>query len=352
MRKRKVMERFGMKKSVILLAAAGVCSASASAYAQSSVTLFGVADESVRYVSNGGSDAFSIASGGMAASRWGLRADEDLGGGTMVRAWLEGTVNFNDGTGNASRYWNRRSTISMLGSFGELRVGHDLTPSYTSFGEFDTFGVSGLADQGKFYSDGLGSGIQTTGLWARADNMVAYFTPHGLGGFYANVAYAFSNNQPATRYEGARVGYSNQQINVTAAYGAFAGLEGTYKRYAVAGSYDLSLVKFLGTVVRNEYMEGARLVSQVGAIVPVNPYLSLRANFTRVSDSGELNGVSFDKNHATQVAVGYIYALSKRTSTYGTLVRLSNKGNSSFGLGSPPSGRLLIGAELGVSHNF
>ncbi|MBY4804417.1 porin [Burkholderia cepacia] len=179
---------------------------SGAAAAQSSATLFGVADASVRQIGNGSDAAYSIGSGGLAASRIGFRADEDIGGGTKVRAWLEGTVNYNDGTGNPSRYWNRRATLSVIDRYGELRMGHDLTPSYTSFGEFDTFGVSGLADQGKFYSTAFGSGIEATGLWARADNMIAYYTPPSLGGFYAQAAYALGGGERAKRYAGGRIG--------------------------------------------------------------------------------------------------------------------------------------------------
>ncbi|WP_174909623.1 porin [Burkholderia diffusa] len=330
----------------------GMLMISGAAAAQSSATLFGVADASVRRIGNGADAAYSIGSGGLAASRLGFRADEDIGGGTKVRAWLEGTVNFNDGTGNPSRYWNRRSTLSVIDRYGELRMGHDLTPSYTSFGEFDTFGVSGLADQGKFYSTAFGSGIEATGLWARADNMIAYYTPPRLGGFYAQAAYALGGGERAKRYAGGRVGYANDAVNVTAAFGVFDGLQGPLKRIGFAVSYDLKYLTLLGSAVRNQYLEASRLIAQAGVIVPVNPFLSFRANFTRVSESGALGKTSIDANHATQVAVGYTYALSKRTSTYGTVVRLSNKGGDAFGFGTQPVGRLLVGAELGVSHRF
>jgi predicted porin len=53
-----------------------------TAYAQSNVTLHGLIDESLNYVSNeGGHSAFTQASGNMQGSRWGIKGTEDLGGG-------------------------------------------------------------------------------------------------------------------------------------------------------------------------------------------------------------------------------------------------------------------------------
>jgi len=62
--------------------AALLLASSAAASAQSSVTLFGIVDLGLRHVSNEGVGALnSMASGGNATSRFGLRASEDLGGG-------------------------------------------------------------------------------------------------------------------------------------------------------------------------------------------------------------------------------------------------------------------------------
>jgi len=325
----------------------------AVAAAQSNVVLFGVADASVRVVNGGNGTAYSIGSGGLAASRFGIRTQEDLGYGIAAGAWMEGTVNYNDGTGNSSRFWNRRATVSLLGPLGEVRLGHDLTPGYTSFGEFDTFGVSGLADQGKFYSTAFGSGIEATGLWARADNMISYFTPNSLGGFYANLATAFGENVAAKKYNGGRIGYASGPLNVTAAYSVFDGLKGNLKRSALAASYDFGVARFLASTVRNQYLSAARQVTQVGVVVPISPAASVRANYTRASESGALNGASIDPNHATQIAMGFTYDFSKRTTLYGTLVYLANKGTSAFNFGtSQPPGSRLRGGELGVSHRF
>jgi predicted porin len=74
-----------MKISRIAVASLGLFAT--TAFAQSSVTLYGVADAGIEYLSNvpsaspGGSNQVRMTSGNMSTSRWGLRGVEDLGGG-------------------------------------------------------------------------------------------------------------------------------------------------------------------------------------------------------------------------------------------------------------------------------
>lgn len=323
--------------------------------AQSSVTVFGVADAALRRITTGDHTVYSLGSGGYAASRFGLRGSEDLGAGLAASAWLEGTVNFDDGTGNSSRFWNRRSTVSLTGGFGEIRLGHDLTPSYTAFGEFDTFGVSGLADQGKFHSTAFGSGIEGTGVWARADNMLAYYTPGGLGGFYAHLAVAAGEAVAAKKYHGGRIGFQQGALHVTAAHGVFDGVAGDLKRTSLAATYDAGLTKLFGSVVRTQYLDARRTVTQVGLSVQAGPSGSVRANVTRADAAGALNGASIANDDATQYALGYVYTLSKRTTLYATATRIANHGRAVFVVATPPAaaaGGRSSGTELGISHRF
>ncbi len=89
-----------MKKSLIALA---VLAASGAAMAQSSVTLFGVADAGVTYV-NGGDNWSGVTSGDNLTSRLGFRGEEDLGGGLKANFVLEGGFNLDNGDG----VWLRR----------------------------------------------------------------------------------------------------------------------------------------------------------------------------------------------------------------------------------------------------
>jgi predicted porin len=70
------------------------------------------------------------------------------------------------------------------------------------------------------------------------------------------------------------------------------------------------------------------------------------------------SGGGTDANDATQLALGYTYTLSKRTSVYATLARINNKGaakfavNPSADLPAAAVGKKSTGYEAGVRHSF
>ena len=67
-------------KKAIYLATLGLFAG--SAYAQSSVTLYGVLDIGINYISNdGGKSNVDMSSGVLQGNRWGLLGSEDLGSG-------------------------------------------------------------------------------------------------------------------------------------------------------------------------------------------------------------------------------------------------------------------------------
>ena len=105
-----------MKTTLFALAA---LTATGGALAQSSsVTLFGVVDASVAHVSTKDGSVTGLANGGNASSRLGFRGVEDLGNGLKASFWLEGGINVDDG-GSGFKF-DRRSTIGLLGNFGEV----------------------------------------------------------------------------------------------------------------------------------------------------------------------------------------------------------------------------------------
>ena len=125
-----------MKKSLVALAALAVVSA---ASAQSSVTLFGVVDAMVgSYKTDSIGTATKMNTSGLSSSRLGFRGVEDLGGGMSAGFWLEAGINPDSGIGqgsttnnqasttnNGGLVFNRRSTLSLMGGFGEVRLGRD-----------------------------------------------------------------------------------------------------------------------------------------------------------------------------------------------------------------------------------
>jgi len=128
-----------MKKTLIALAAV----AATSAFAQSTVTLFGGADLNVRSVTSGTNKFNGMAQDGIYSSRFGVMGTEDLGGGLKAGFHFEGGMNPDVGT-SAKFDFQRKSTIGLAGGFGEVRLGRDYTPLFTVAGIADPFGTNGV----------------------------------------------------------------------------------------------------------------------------------------------------------------------------------------------------------------
>src|SRR5262245_59230432 len=126
-----------MKKSLLALAALTAFAGAASA--QSTVTLFGVVDQAVFSAKNGANSMKGLASNQLNSNRLGFRGVEDLGGGLRAGFWLESAM-ANDtglaGGGNTGLDFQRRSTVSLMGGFGELRLGRDYDPSFWNYTVF------------------------------------------------------------------------------------------------------------------------------------------------------------------------------------------------------------------------
>jgi predicted porin len=350
------------KKSLIpfaLLAAYG------AAAAQSSVTFFGIVDLSITRVSGGGvGHVTGLASGQGLPGRLGFRGTEDLGGGLTAGFWLEGEI-FADTGNTGNPFFNRRSTVSLLGSFGEVRLGRDFAPTYLSASGFDPFGNRGAGTVMSFNNFG--------GSTARNNNSVTYFLPATLGGVYGAVQYAFGEalstvpNDKQGNYLGARLGYANGPWNVALAAGEYKQFIGASNVPPVAigsdleisnigGSYDFNFAKvlvFYGEEKLKNGLTGANKVGSlmIAATIPLGVG-ELRASVSRY-DTKE------SANDWRKFAIGYVHYLSKRTQLYGAAGLLENKSGSSHTIvpNSMPSvgtlaGRNSNGIDIGVRHSF
>jgi predicted porin len=351
-----------MKKFAMLAALAAI---SGGAYAQSSVTLFGVIDEAARYVKNGDLKIKSLASGGINTSRLGVRGTEDLGDGLKAGFWLETGLNADSGTqSDATRFWNRRSTVSLMGNFGEVRLGRDFTPTYTGYSDYDPFGDNGVAASSKFESslgvsrDGNTS-TTSSGQGTRADNQIAYFLPSNIGGVYGRFSVAAGEGTTGKKYYGGRIGYAAGPLDVSGSYGQYtvaplAG-EDKFKIADVGASYDFGVVKAMGYYTQSKFASQKIASYSIGVIAPFGQS-QIKAAYTHANASGtDAAGVNVDANDADQIAVGYIYNLSKRTAVYGTAAYVKNKGNATFAVASAPTmvaGEKSTGLEVGLRHAF
>jgi len=117
-----------MKKTLVALAAL----AATGAYAQTSVTLYGVIDAGIASYSNVGSagnqSMTAVTDGALSSSVWGLRGSEDLGKGMKANFNVESDLSMNNGTTSSSGFWRRASNVGISGSFGAIEIGVKLNP--------------------------------------------------------------------------------------------------------------------------------------------------------------------------------------------------------------------------------
>src|SRR5579863_10710932 len=119
------MSRKGL---VTVLAGAGMGAAlCGNVAAQSRVTLYGLLDSGVSYssrVAPSGGSRFSVDSGDLQQSRWGMRGTEDLGGGLKALFILEGGFSVANGTaGQGGLPLGRTTVVGLEGPFGTVELG-------------------------------------------------------------------------------------------------------------------------------------------------------------------------------------------------------------------------------------
>lgn len=362
-----------MKKSLIALA---VMAAAGAASAQSSVTLFGIVDVNASYQrTSGGEKNTFLGNSGYNSSRLGFRGTEDLGGGLSASFWLEGALAPDVGQGasqSTGLNFQRRSTVSLAGNWGELRLGRDYTPTFWNMTVFDPFGTNGVGSNIGHKVKLAGASSTAAGVvdpaYVRSNNMVQYFLPANLGGFYGQVSYAFdetsnlSTPSNAGRYIGGRLGFATGPFNVAAAYGQTEGAE-TFaspdvRNWNVAGQWDFGMAKLMGIFDDARYeTNGAGDVKLrtyvIGGLIPVGAG-EVRVSFGR----SKLDTAGADPR-ADQWAVGYVHNLSKRTAVYATYAHVNNKDGSALSIGSSLQNAVAgatnangSGFDLGIRHSF
>ena len=241
-----------MKKTVFALSA--VTLASSAALAQptpSSVTLYGIVDAGVVHTT-GVTNKNQLVSGIMEGSRFGVRGNEDIGGGFRAIFTLENRTELNNGTlgnrpqsgfqlpdrfANASLlvpalcpaqpcaiqgavsqvnatlaagalgvnirngFWDRQAYVGLVTPVGAVLAGRQYTPAYEVTATFDTLGTQSSLSAGQVASFPASTEI-------RADNALQYRIV--FGGLTASAMYALggvTNNSSANRLGGVMAMY-------------------------------------------------------------------------------------------------------------------------------------------------
>ncbi len=379
---------------LLVLAAVGCAT---GAHAQSSVTVFGALDASVSHYSSKSSfynnttalvvpqltqhrSQTALANSATTPSRLGFRGTEDLGGGLAASFWLEAGLNNDTGLGavGGNLAFNRRSTVSLSGPFGEIRLGRDYTPTWWNdalFSPFSTLGVGtnvvSSVGSNLQTTKGPGSAVSASDNYMRTNNSIGYLLPK-LGGFYGQLQYAFhenarQDNLPGTpsskgRQVGGRVGYASGPLDVALAYADSTAADTTtlnalnlptgarFKEHIrtlnLGASYDFGSFRLMGELSQIQGVSRTtRLLPALGLVTTPekDKYLGGLLGVTVPVAAGLIKAayswVKFDNDMGTaatpfspardasvaKLALGYEYNLSKRTALYATVARIRVK---------------------------
>ena len=323
-----------MKKTLVAVAAL----AASAAFAQSSVTLYGVADAYFGSEKIDGVTSQTVVnSGGLSQSRIGLSVKEDLGSGLSAFAIIEGNVALDQGAGATA---NRKSIVGLSGGFGAVSLGQQQTPMQdvlenvidaqgnSAFSTVNASAAGNVAASGatlftypnsvRYDSpnfDGFSGAVQI-GLGENKDQ--AFGTPNGTNsadrGVSLNVKY---ENGPL----GVVFAYQNDKATTDAVIPPAPptpAQELDTKITALGGYYDFGVAKLnLGYVngkltvtdlAAATSVSGKGRTINVGVTVPVDAF-----TFVGQYSEAKINDVA---GNSKSFALEGRYALSKRTTAY------------------------------------
>lgn len=354
------------------------CAVQAQAPAPSSVQLYGVVDAGVEHIGNVGASGASVTrvsslSGGQLPSRWGMRGNEDLGGGLRAVFTLESGFGVDNGTAlQGGRAFGRQAFVGLSGPWGTVSMGRHWTMTFFSLLDADVIGPAA------FGSAALDPYLPN----ARADNSISYrgsFGAFTVGGTYSLGRDALAPSNCAgenaagdcrawsgmVKYDAPRWGialaHDRQKGGATGNF--FGQVPGTLpaagnqdKRTILSGYVKVGNSKVGGGWIQRELKALPTPLSTdllfVGANVPLSSAWSVDAQLLQLRDDRP------DANARMFVLRGN-YALSRRTSVYGLVGRVSNDRLAAYSVSAgelasaaPLAGRGQTGLMLGMRHSF
>ena len=341
-----------MKKTLVALAA--LSTFAGAALAQSSVTLFGTVDLAARYTKANGQNNKQLASDGLSSSRFGIRGEEDLGAGLKAGFWLESPIGVDTGSaGSGDRFWDRRATVSLMGAFGEVRLGRGKTSTRLVIDDFDVHSTTGIGAITRIYGGDTVLGSDAKNL-NRSSNQVQYFLPGNLNGVYGSVEAAAGEGVDGNKSYGGRIGYKAGALNVAGGYQSTDAKGSKFKLGSIGGSYDFGVVKASALYSQLKFGDLKQTIFTAGVVAPVTAQGQVLAQFSTASGNAKLDaGLGGD---AKMYSLGYVHNLSKRTALYTTASLIDNGNGAAFrvadkAVASSKGGRS-GGLDVGIRHSF
>lgn len=355
-------------------AAALLCLAAGAVRAQTNVTIYGIVDSGVAYMTNVNANGDSMVKvpslTGSLPSRLGFRGSEDLGNGLQAVFDLEGGILLDSGTtGQGNRLFGRQAWVGLKNQYGTLSLGRTYTMTYIGTLKSDVMGPNLFSL----------SSIDPYIANARQDNSVSYFGTYNgvqLGATYStgrdtsaaggpggtNCPGEVAGDSHACRQETALLGYEASQFGVNATYDIMYGNKGAGGGLTSSGNSDkritanawgmLGATKIGGGVMDRRTAAATGLSNSdtwfLGVTQPLAPQLTLDAQVIYRDTKHSADDVSF-------VVARLTYAFSKRTVTYLNVGHIANKGAAAIALdagGSVAQGGAQNGIDIGLRHVF
>jgi predicted porin len=304
-----------MKKTLIALAAVA---ATGAAMAQSSVTLYGVADAGIgRDGVNAKANFISSTGMNNGTSRWGVRGVEDLGGGLKAGFNFEAGLSLEDGSVNQSggNYFSRAAYMNLMGGFGEVRLGRTLNPSFFAAAAWELTGTANYSVVTRQFGAVLG-GI-------RNSQQIAYTTPN-FGGVSATLGYILKDDNGGNAKTDLNVIYKGGPLAVGLGYNKVSGAS---KNVHIGARYDFGGFKVAGAIIDPA---GAAKGFSIGGSAMVGP-VNLTLDIARDTNAKD-----------TDMLLEAKYPLSKRTFAYAAFLR-DGDGNDATTTNN---------YGIGIRHNF
>jgi len=378
-----------MKKTVLALAA---IAASSAAFAQSSVTLYGVVDASVESVkgnANGKSTTFNrVSSGNLAVSRLGFKGVEDLGGGLKAKFQLEATVSADTGASASGRFFDRAAWVGLASAeAGELRIGRQDSLIGAQIAE--AIGVQA-------YDASVVAGTLGGVTYRRIDNALTYIAPTFVPGLTLSAQYSTTVDSTVTggspavlnsaeALNGSKLGraygfaadFVQGPLSAGASYinvNSSARLQQENVGLFAYGAYDLGVAKLTAfynddTNDGNRAVNGNRLYG-FQAAVPVATGLTVTGGYAyaknvtgyvfNTAGTSVINAAFGAKgtkhDNAGIITLKAQYDLSKRTAVYALFTEVQNGDNARLAITAPSSpttnDKSSRGVAVGLRHAF
>ncbi|AJP48902.1 hypothetical protein PG1C_11625 [Rugosibacter aromaticivorans] len=401
-----------MQQKIIALAIAGLAGTS---FAQSNVTIYGVADATfdVINVSGGGTPALSANTPGFTrvstnGSRIGFKGTESLGNSLTVLFQFESNANFDTGGALGT---SRDSFVGLSGEFGKVILGNLTGPTRALAATLDVNAGNDGTGTNNAIVGKLGGALSSGGTPAfatrsattsslfdtRFTNSIAYISPP-FSGLQATALYVANENKVDTLPPAAKVNtsaydlglnYNNGPVLVGLTYatvsekndvaasapfgsGGFKALLGSdqkLKEIRLGGIYDFGNVTLRALYARTKadgsLAELKQNVWGLGGTYNVTANGKLTAQYYRANDlDGNGTGVgSLDNTGAKFYSLGYEHSLSKRTLLKANYAYLKNddktstNGGGGYDFGKNSSGFAgddikVSGLQVGLRHSF